>query len=78
MPGPAGHNHRMYNAEERAVIDPFKSEYLNATTPAERKSIAQLQIFLKLFNHWHDNGEKFSEDEMKKRSGVSETFNFWG
>jgi hypothetical protein len=31
---PVGHLIRVYNAQERAAIDPFKTEYMAATTPA--------------------------------------------
>lgn len=51
MTKPPGRAQRVYNQQERAAIDPFKDDYLNATTPAARKAIAQVHIFPALFNY---------------------------
>jgi hypothetical protein len=51
--GPLGRDRRqaLYNSEERAVIDAHKDHYLKATSPPERKKIAQ-EVLADLFNHW--------------------------
>lgn len=71
MPQPLARLRRVYNSQERSAIDPFKSDYLKATTPAGRKLIAQVHIFPALFNHWASVGIDLNDDEMKTRSDVS-------
>ena len=70
MPSPNG-RHRVYNENERKVIDPFKSQYLTTTTPAQRKSLAQAHIFPALFTYWSSVGIDLNPDEMNKRTEVS-------
>jgi hypothetical protein len=61
---------RVYNQEERNVINQFKSPYMEATSPAARKDIAQMEIFPSLFNYWASIGEVIGTDEHKLRSEV--------
>jgi hypothetical protein len=61
---------RAYNTEERAVIDVHKVAYLQATSPAERKQIAQ-EILADLFNHWSQKGLLFTEVDITIRTKVS-------
>lgn len=42
----------LYTAAERAVINPFRTAYLNTTTPDQRKRIATREILPALFNYW--------------------------
>jgi hypothetical protein len=65
-----GRTTRVYNKEERAVIDQYKTQYLEATSPLQRKDIAQMQIFPSLFNYWTSIGEVVNSDEQKLRSDV--------
>lgn len=65
-----GRRTRVYNQEERTVIDQYKTQYMEATSPAARKDIAQMQIFPSLFNHWARIGEVIDPDEHKLRSNV--------
>ncbi|KAF8801933.1 hypothetical protein BYT27DRAFT_7113986 [Phlegmacium glaucopus] len=65
---PSGQLTRIYNAQERAVIDVFKAQYLEATSPAERKMIAQVHILPALFNHWISVGQVVGDKEMKLRT----------
>ena len=68
--------HRVYNEQERASIDVFKNKYMEATTAAARKSIAQLEIFPALFNYWKSIGKVFSTEEIKMRSNVGGYWRF--
>lgn len=61
---------RVYNDEERAVINPFKTEYMETTTPGQRKAIAQGQIFPALFTYWSSIGVDLNPIEMNKRQEV--------
>jgi hypothetical protein len=70
MPSPE-ENPRAYNDLEREVMDPFKPQYMNTTTPGERKTIAQAHIFPALFNHWSSIGINLTPDEMDLRTDVS-------
>lgn len=45
-------NQMFYSAAERAVINPFRIEYLKTTTPTERKHIATNKILPALFDFW--------------------------
>jgi hypothetical protein len=64
----------VYNQEERTVINQFKSQYMEASSPAARKDIAQMQIFPSLFNYWARIGETIDPDEHKLRSNVCSIF----
>lgn len=61
---------RVYDQYERAAIDVFKNEYLEATTPAARKMLAQLKIFPALFNYWESIGVIINEEKRKLLSKV--------
>lgn len=67
---PAGRSTRVYNAAERAVIDVFKTQYMAATTPTARKTIAQVHILPALFNYWGGLGHAFNESEIELRIQV--------
>jgi hypothetical protein len=67
---PVGRLIRVYNAQERAAIDPFKTEYMAATTPAARQTIAQVHILPALFNYWTSTGLIIDDDEMRGRAVV--------
>ena len=62
--------HRIYDEQERAAIDVFKSKYLEATTSACRKTIAQLDIFPALFNYWKSKGLVYANEDLKVKSNV--------
>jgi hypothetical protein len=70
--------HRVYNVHERASIDVFKIKYMEATTPAARKSIAQLDVFPALFNYWMSIGNIYSTEEIKMKSNVGGNWRFQG
>ena len=42
----------LYSAEEHAVIDIHKQEYLSAASPEDRKQLAQTKILPAIFNYW--------------------------
>jgi hypothetical protein len=68
---PIGGRRRVYTQFERDQIDPFKQEYMAATTPAQRKAIAVADIFPKLFTYWSEQGLVFSKEEEHIRTNVS-------
>lgn len=74
MTPPLGVRKKVYNDDERKVIDPFKDDYMKATTPAERKSIAQNLIFPALFSHWSEIGLDLNPEEENTRSDVSSIY----
>ena len=59
-----GHLTHIYNSQECAVIDPFKTQYIDTTSAAARKMIAQVHILPALFNHWECIGKAVSGNEM--------------
>jgi hypothetical protein len=63
------HRQRVYNTEERAVIDVHKATYLQATSPAERKQIAK-EILADLFNHWSQKGILLEDVDISIRTKV--------
>lgn len=65
---PFGQLSRVYNKHERAAIDIYKIEYMEATTPAARKTICQLKIFPALFNYWESIGDVIDDEEKVSRS----------
>jgi hypothetical protein len=62
---PGGRLIRVFNEHERAAIDPFKSAYMEANTPAARKSIAETDILPALFAYWRSIGEQVDSDARK-------------
>ena len=60
----------VYTREERTVLDKYKDKYMSATTPTERKTIAQLDIFPDLFNHWKKEGKSYNRKETRRKSLV--------
>ena len=64
---------RVYNKQERAVIDKFKDKYLEATTSSMRKTIAQLEIFPALFNYWKGIGKIYDNKKTRMKSNVCVT-----
>lgn len=72
---PSGHLTRIYNAQEQSVIDPFRSQYMDATSPTARKTIAKVHIFSALFNYWSSIGQVIDDIGMNLRSTVC--FVFW-
>jgi hypothetical protein len=58
---------------EREVIDPFKQQYMNTTSPAERRALAQAHIFPNLFTYWSSIGINLNSDEMNQRKEVSKS-----
>jgi hypothetical protein len=71
---PSGRLTRVYNAQERNVIDPFKSQYMDATSPAARKTIAKVHIFPAIFNYWSNMGQVMDDREMVLRATVCFAF----
>ena len=71
MPPPIVKDGRVFNKQERELINPFKELYMKTTTPSERKVIAQAHIFPKLFNYWSSIGVDITPEENNKRSEVS-------
>jgi hypothetical protein len=70
MHPPIGGRRRVYNEQERKAIDPFKDAYMKTETPAERKAIAQIDIFPALFTYWSSIGDDLNTEETKKRIDV--------
>ena len=62
---------RVYNTQERQVIDAFKDSYMQASTPAVRTWIAKNQIWPAIFKYWTDNGDVIDDSELQKRTVVS-------
>jgi hypothetical protein len=75
MTPPLNVHSRVYDKNERKAIDPFKTEYLSTTTPAQRKEMAQGRIFPALFSYWSSIGVDLNPNEMDRRSDVS-TFKY--
>lgn len=62
---------RVYNQQELATINEFKNDYMEAATPAARKTICQFKIFPAIFNYWASIGEVIDEENKVSRSKVS-------
>lgn len=67
---PSGHLTQVYNSQEWNVIDPFKSQYMDTTSPAARKTIARIHIFPALFNYWSGVGQVINDSTMKLQATV--------
>jgi hypothetical protein len=73
MTPPISGRPRVYNPQEREVIDKFKARYMMTTSPAERKNLAQGEIFPAVFDHWSKTGVDLTPEETNIRSEVSNT-----
>jgi hypothetical protein len=71
MTSPLADRPLVYNEEERKVIDPYKDAYMKSTSPAQRRTIAQVDIFPKLFTYWSKIGLVLTDEEENSRSAVS-------
>ena len=69
-----GQIRRVYDKQERAVINLFKNEYMEATSPSARKLVCQLNIFPALFNYWETIGVVLDDDEKVSRGKVGRVF----
>ena len=67
---PPGCLTHIYDSQECAVIDPFKTQYIEATSAAARKTIAQVHILPALFNHWECISEAVSGNQMQVQTMV--------
>jgi len=67
---PGGRRTRVYNAQERAAIDPFKDEYLSTTSAAAGKTIAQNHIFPALWNYWASISQILDDGETRLQTEV--------
>ena len=74
MSPPVDARRRVYNEQERLLIDPFKAAYMKTESPGERKTIAQIDIFPVLFTYWSSIGDDLNPDEMNKRTEASRSF----
>jgi hypothetical protein len=63
-------DNRVYNEEERDLINSFKDSYMAARTPTERRMITQTNILPKLFNYWKDRGKKYNKRDTKTKTNV--------
>ena len=67
---PPGCSTHIYSSQECAVIDPSKNQYIEATSAAVRKTIAQVHILPVLFNHWEHISEAVSGNQMQVQTMV--------
>lgn len=67
---PPGRLTRVYNPQEREVIDQFKDQYMDAKSPNARKTIATVYILPAIFSHWASLGKVFNENDLKLKTTV--------
>lgn len=63
---------RVYTAEERGYIDPYKEEYLKAQNKDQRRNVAITKILVPLFTYWKTQGKKRT---LEKESAVRTVLN---
>jgi hypothetical protein len=56
----------IYSANDRKVIDVFKTQYLACTTVAAKQDTAK-QVLAALFNHWSEQGIMIIEPTAKSK-----------
>lgn len=61
----------VYSEEELKVIHKYKDKYFDATSPSQRKTVAQLEMFPDLFNYWKANGIIYDNKDLRIKSNVS-------
>jgi len=72
IPFAFGKRPKAYDEGEREAIDKYKVQYMQTTSPSERKALAQGKIFPDLFNVWADRGIVLDATEKNMREEVSE------
>jgi hypothetical protein len=69
-------SHKVYNDGELEVINSFKDQYMAALSSAQRKHIAQVEMFPKLFNYWKEQGFVYESIDLRIKSNVSSSLIF--
>ena len=64
--------------EQREFINKYKDKYLAATSASQRRSIAQLDILQKLFNHWKSWGKIYDKEGTRMKTDVRSASLFSG
>ena len=68
---PTGGHEQVYDEHERKFIDPFKTDDLNATSPAGRKLVVQSEILPPLFQYWAKVDRAVPDEEMADKRDVT-------
>jgi hypothetical protein len=72
IPFAFGKRPKAYDEGERVSIDKYKVQYMQTTSPSERKALAQGKIFPDLFNLWADRGVVMNPTDKNMREEVSD------
>lgn len=61
---------RIFNEQERAVLDGFKDQYMDTRSPAARKDLAKDKIFPGIFNYWKGVGIVYTKPQEVIKKAV--------
>ena len=67
--------HWVFNEQERAVLDQFKTQYMDTPSPEARKDLTKEEIFPGIFNYWKGLGLIFTTTQEDKKKVVCWKFN---
>jgi hypothetical protein len=67
--------HRVFNDQERTILEAFKDQYFDAPTPEARKELAKWVIFPEIFNYWKGLGMVFTTAQEDKKKAVCRILN---
>lgn len=61
---------QIYNVHERAILDPFKQEYITCPTPESRKQMFVSRIWPLLYTYWIEKEEEIDGTDVAERAKV--------
>lgn len=64
----------VFTENEQKIIDKFKDQYMAATSAFQRRTVAQVEILPKLFNHWKSRGKIYDKEGTKLKTNVRSCF----
>lgn len=77
QPPPCDRQKLIYNVSERAILDPFKKEYISLPTPAIRRQFFLSRIWPSMYRYWHEKEGEMEAKHWDERSKVLFAFCVW-
>lgn len=57
----------IYNAAERAILNPFKAEFISQTTVKGRLDVLKSKILPAMFNYWWSIGRRAKDEDENRQ-----------
>lgn len=67
---------QIYNSAERAILDPFKADYIATSTKATRKQFFVSRIWPMIYKYWFEKEGLLTQPEIAARVKVMLSFDY--